>query len=269
MPFAQTNGIRTHYEDSGGDGPAVVLVHGHSLDLRMWRPQIAPLTAAGFRVIAHDYRGHGHTDAPASGYTWHSYAADLRALLDHLGVEKAHVVGCSAGGGVCLVFAQLFPERVASLTLVDSALPGFGYSSEIGETIQALIAAVRSEGTRPAFERLWLTHPLFDGARRFPDVFAELREMVLTYPATEYQEGYTGEHGYQQPDVAAGLDKIAVPALVIAGETDVQDFQLIAEILASAIPNARKHVFADAGHLPSMEHPAEFNALLIDFLRSV
>jgi pimeloyl-ACP methyl ester carboxylesterase len=277
MPHLYTNGIDTFFEDSalaGASGPAVVLIHGHSLDLRQWDEQVPALTTAGYRVIRYDVRGHGRSTAPATGYTWESYAADLGDLLDRLNVEgpearslaleAAHVVGLSMGGGIALQFALDFPARVLSLTLVDSALPGFTYSEEFSRQIEELVAAVRAEGPRAAFERLWLTHPLFDGLRRFPDRFQRVREMVLAYPAADYREGALPA-GYA-PVVVERLHEIRAPALVVVGERDIPDFLFAADILAENLPGARKLVLPDCGHAPPLEQPQAFNAALLSFL---
>ena len=147
MPHAPTNGIVTFYEDSGA-GSAVVLIHGHSTDLRLWDTQVGPLTDAGFRVVRYDVRGHGRSTVTERGYTWENYALDLRDLLDHLGIASASLVGLSMGGGIALAVAVMFPERVASLVLADSALPGFGYSDDFSQEVEELVAAVRAEGPR-------------------------------------------------------------------------------------------------------------------------
>ena len=167
MPHTYTNGIVTFFEDDG-DGEPVVLIHGHSLDGRMWAYQVPALVEAGFRAVRHESAGTGGRRSRRRGTRGRTMPADLAELLDHLNVERAHVVGLSMGGGIALQFALDYPERVLSLTLVDSALPGFGYSDAIGSTIQALREAVQAEGVWPAFQRLWLTHPLFDGVRAKP-----------------------------------------------------------------------------------------------------
>jgi len=280
VPHLYTNGIATYFEDAalgGASGPAVVLIHGHSADLRMWDEQVPALRAAGYRVIRYDVRGHGRSMAPPGGYTWESYSADLRDLLDRINVEgpasqslaleTAHVVGLSMGGGIALQFALDSPARVLSLTLVDSTLPGFPYSDELSGRIEALVAAVRSEGPRAAFERLWLADPLFDGLRRFPDRFERLREMVSGFPAVDYREG-AGDEGYT-PNVIGRLDEVMPPALVIVGENDIPDFHLVADVLAESLANARKLVLPDCGHLPPMERPEAFNEALLVFLRDL
>ncbi len=273
MPHLKTNDIVTYFEDSalaGAFGPPVVLIHGHSADLRLWDEQVPALTAAGYRAIRYDVRGHGRSTAPSTGYTWESYAADLRDLLERLNVDAAHVVGLSMGGGIALQFALSGsggPARVLSLTLVDSALPGFTYSDEFSREIEALVAAVRAEGPRAAFERLWLTHPLFDGLRRFSDRFQRVREMVLAYSAADYREGALPA-GYA-PVVIDHLHEIEPPALVVVGEMDIPDFRLVADILAENLPHARKVVLPDCGHVPPLERPDTFNETLIAFLQEI
>ena len=268
MPHTYTNGIVTSYEDDG-DGEPVVLIHGHSLDKRMWGYQVPALVEAGFRAVRHDVRGHGRTMVPPKGYTWENYATDLAELLDHLNVERAHVVGLSMGGGIALQFALDYPERVLSLTLVDSALPGFGYSDAIGNTIQALRAAVEAEGVWPAFQRLWLTHPLFDGVRARPEAYALVEEMVRGFQAPEYvrRGGEAAEpEAAPAPPIIDRLGEISARTLVVVGENDIDDFRLIAEILAGTIPGARQVVLPGCGHMVPMEDPDAFNRLLLDFL---
>jgi 3-oxoadipate enol-lactonase len=267
MPHLLTNGIDTYFE-ARGEGPAVVLVHGHSADQAMWNYQVDDLVAAGFRVVRYDVRGHGRSSAPPAGYTWRNYARDLAALLDGLGIASAHLVGSSMGGAIALTFALLHPGRTLSVVPVNSALPGFTYSPDFSDEVQRLVAAVRDEGAPKAFKRLWLTHPIFEGVRRLPDRFAELRQVMLAYRATEYRADYPGEPGDVQLDLAARLHEITAPALVVVGEHDIADFQLIAEITASAMPNARKVVIEGTWHLPNVEKPEVFNPVLIEFLRT-
>lgn len=269
MPTAETNGITTFFDDAGAPGgPALLLVHGHSVDLRMWQQQVGPLARVGYRVIRYDVRGHGRSSAPGTGYTWENYSSDLAALLDDRGIESAHLVGCSMGGAVALQFALDHPGRVLSLTLVDSALPGFTYSEEFSSRIETLVAAALEEGPWPAFQRLWLTHEMFDGVRSDPEAFRLIEEMVRSFPAAEYRGAQTAPQGYEQPQLTDRLREIAAPALVIAGENDIADFQIIAEILAAHIPNAERRTFPGCWHLPMIERPEEFNAGLIAFLRA-
>jgi 3-oxoadipate enol-lactonase len=273
MPFVTTGDILTYYEDEAPAPPSarreapVVLIHGHSADLRLWEPQVPALVGAGYRVVRYDVRGHGRSSVPPTGYDWEHYLADLRALLDHLRVSRAHLAGISMGGAIALELALEEPGRVASLTLLDSALPGFAYSPQFEDDVERLRDAVRAEGPRAAVERHWLTHPIFDGVRRRPEAFAALRRMVLDYPAADYLD----EAEYPPPERPAieRLHEVSAPTLVVVGELDLPDFRIIADILAENLPRARKLVVPDAGHLPSLERPEEVNPALLSFLAAV
>jgi 3-oxoadipate enol-lactonase len=264
MPHASTNDIATFYEEAG-HGPPVVLIHGHTLDLRLWDGQVAPLVDAGYRVVRYDVRGHGQSEAPVTGYTYQNYSLDLRDLLDRLKIDvPAHLVALSMGGGIALQFALDHPQRIASLVLVDSTVPGFDYSPEYADAIEELVRVARSEGPRTALDQVWLPHPLFDGIRRFPDRFDFLKSIVLAYPARDYLD----ETEYPQPQwqVIDRLNEIRAPTLVLVGEQDLPDFRLLAEILAANISTAREEVIPDAGHLPNLEQPHAFNDALLRFL---
>jgi len=273
VPHTYTNGVVTFYEDAG-DGPVVVLIHGYGADLRLWDAQVGPLREAGFRVIRYDVRGHGRSMIAPDGYTFENYAADLRDLLDRLNVERpatqsldveaVHVVGLSMGGGVALQFALDFAVRVLSLTLVDSALPGFTYGDETTAHIQQFMKAVLSDGPRDAIDRVWLEHPFFDGVRRVPVQFAAVRDILLDFQAPDMRDG--ARPADYRPDIASRLADISARTLVVAGENDIADFRLIADVLAENIPDARLAVIPDCWHLPPVEKPEEFNERLISFL---
>ena len=217
--------------------------------------------------MRYDVRGHGRSSVPATGYDWEHYLADLRALLDHLRVERAHLAGISMGGAIALQLALEEPRRVASLALLDSALPGFAYSPQFEDDIERLREAVRADGPRAALERHWLTHPIFDGVHRHPEAFAALRRMVLDYPAADYL--HEAEYAPTERPAIERLHEVQAPALVVVGERDLPDFLIIADILAENLPHARKLVVPDAGHLPSLERPEEVNPALLSFLAAV
>jgi len=274
VPHTYTNGVVTFYEDAG-DGPVVVLIHGYGADLRLWDAQVEPLREAGFRVIRFDVRGHGRSMIAPDGYTFENYAADLRDLLDRLNIERpateslevgaVHLAGLSMGGGIALQFALDYPDRVLSLTLVDPALPGFTYVDETTAHIQGFMDAVRSKGPRDAIDRVWLEHPFFDGVRRAPAQFAAVRDILLDFQAPDMRDG--ARPAEYRPDIAGRLGEISAPTLVIAGENDVADFRLIADVLAENIRGARLTIIPDCWHLPPVEKPEEFNRILVSFLR--
>src|SRR6185312_14096995 len=222
-------GARLVYEVAG-DGPAVILIHGFGLDMRMWDPQIGPL-AARFRVVRYDCRGFG-ASGPFDPGVPYTHAGDLVALLDHLGIGDAVLVGLSFGGRVALQAALAAPDRVRGLALLDAVLDGVTRRVEAG-------------GVRAGREA-WLAHPLFAAARERPDLAAALAAMVAGYPGQHWL-GQDPHRETRRPiDV---LEGIAVPALVAVGERDVAGFREMSAVLARRIPGAAYHVVADAGHM--------------------
>src|SRR5262249_33479492 len=138
----------------------LVLVHAGICDRRMWEPQMASF-AQHFRVVAYDLRGFGQTDTPAGPY---SHAADLAGLLDALGLERAHLLGCSRGGGVALDLALAQPERVSALVLVSSAPSGYQPPQPVFQSPQwpAVIAAFDAGDLERAAElevQVWVDGP--------------------------------------------------------------------------------------------------------------
>jgi pimeloyl-ACP methyl ester carboxylesterase len=173
--FAAVNGTRLYYEEAGA-GPAVVLIHGFTLDTRMWDDQF-PALAQRFRVIRYDLRGFGRSALPDGPY---SHVEDLRALLDHLGIAQASLVGLSKGGGVALDFALTYPGRTTALALLDTILGGHAWSAE-GSGRDALVWQEAARGGIPAARASWLAHPLFAPAMRRPAVAARLHAIIGDY----------------------------------------------------------------------------------------
>jgi len=163
MSMAEVHAAEIHYEVLG-DGDPLVLVHAGIADSRMWEPQMETFSRR-YRMIRHDMRGFGETDLVDGPYSHHE---DLRSLLDYLGVERASFVGCSMGGGAVLDFALSYPERVAALVLVGSAIGGFDPDVEPPEEWDELVAADEAGDLERVSElevRMWV-----DGPSRGPDL---------------------------------------------------------------------------------------------------
>ena len=153
--------------DVTGTGPPVVLVHGFGLDMRMWEPQL-PALAGRYQVIRYDCLGFGQSGAfdPTVPYAHHE---DLVALLDHLGVGTAVVVGLSFGGRVAMHTALAAPSRLRALALLDAVLDGVAWDLESAAGLDAVGAAV-AEGGIAAGRTAWMAHPLFAAAREHPEL---------------------------------------------------------------------------------------------------
>jgi len=244
-----------------GDGPAVVLVHGFGLDMRMWDPQVEHL-AARFRVIRYDCRGFGASGPfdPAVPYT---HAGDLVALLDHLAIGEAALAGLSFGGRVVLQTALAAPARVRGLVLLDAVLDGVPWDPPSEEALGELARQVEAGGV-PAGQAAWLAHPLFAAARQRPDLAGQLAAMVAGYPGQHWLG--RDPHRQVRPRPIDVLEDVATPTLVAVGDRDVPGFREMSAVLARRIPGATCRVVAGAGHMANMEQPAAVNELLTRFL---
>ncbi len=261
--IAEVNGTRLVYEVTG-DGPPVVFLHGFTLDMRMWDDQV-PAFAATHRVVRYDLRGFGTSSPPVVDEPY-THTDDLRALLTHLGIERAAIAGLSMGGEVAHEFALAFPESVSSLILVGSVLRGYVWDA-VSSAILGSIYGLGAEGRLAEAKAGWLAAPLFACSRRSPDVAARLERMVDDYSCWRLLND--DPHAALEPPALERLHEIATPALVVVGEEDLPDLHVIADRLAASIPGARKVVLPDAGHMANMDAPDAFNRVVLDFLSSI
>jgi pimeloyl-ACP methyl ester carboxylesterase len=257
--FAAVNGTRLYYELAGAGAP-LVLIHGFTLDTRMWDDQFAPL-AAQHRVLRYDARGFGKS-AP-TGEAEYAHTDDLAALLAYLGIDRAAVVGLSMGGGIAIDFALAYPAMVAALVPVDAALGGYPWSEEFNRQLGTVWQTARAAGG-DAGKALWLDLPLFTPAREQPAVGARLAAMVADYSGRHWLHG-DPQRG-SEPPASERLAAIAAPTLAIIGARDIPDFQAMTDRIAAGIPGARKAPLSGAGHMANMEAPAAFTEVLLTFL---
>ncbi|MSQ28342.1 MAG: alpha/beta hydrolase [Dehalococcoidia bacterium] len=261
LGFAEVNGAQIRYEMMGS-GHLVVLIHGHTLDQRMWERQFEPF-AASFQVLQYDMRGYGRSSLPDGDY---SLTADLQALLKQLKVKRAHVVGLSLGGGVALDFALAFPEMIAGLVLVDSTLPGRPWSTDFGDVFPLLSRAGRA-GDVAGARRIWGSHGLFAPAMDNPAVAPAMEAMLAAYTGWHWQNRNPAHN--KTEGIPAALGRVAAPSLVVVGERDLPEFHQIAADLVRGIPNARFLMIPDAGHMAPMEAPQAFNGAVMGFLKGL
>jgi pimeloyl-ACP methyl ester carboxylesterase len=163
MPKAFVNGLNIHYQ-SAGRGPDVVIAHGFTANSAFWYLTIVPSLRRDFRVITYDLRGHGKSDMPPCGYTSAEMAVDLRALIDHLGLVRIHLVGHSFGGEIALQYAVLDPERVQTLTLVDARVRALQPPPPTKQWPRLLLARrkIRELGITMPADRRKLTRSMLD-----------------------------------------------------------------------------------------------------------
>lgn len=261
--IAEVNGTRLVY-DVTGDGPAVAFLHGFTLDMRMWDDQVSAFAGSN-RVVRYDLRGFGASTPFVAGEPY-THADDLRALLTHLGIERAAVIGLSMGGWVVQEFALAYPELVSSLILVDSVLPGYTWSPATAATIEA-IHRLGGEGKLDEAKAGWLAAPLFACSQRSRAATTRLAQIVGDYPCWHLLQ--KDPHLAQEPPALERLHEISAQTLVVVGDEDLPDFHTIADLLATRIPRARKVVLPGAGHMANMDAPDAFNRVVLEFLASL
>lgn len=258
------NGIMMAWDDVG-EGPAILLIHGFPLCREMWRPQLACLVAAGYRVIAPDLRGFGQSDAPVGACSMDDYADDLLELLDHLGVERVVGVGMSMGGYILFNLLARFPERLsAAVFLVTRALPDDAAARQ--RRLQ-MVDAVRQQGPQ-AVADTFIPLMLTDETRTNRP---KLAEEVYAWMVTTATSGLAGAllAMRERPDATPLLASLHLPCLAIAAEHDPACPQDVVQMISDGITGCRFALIHDAAHLVNLERPGELNRELVTFLRDV
>lgn len=235
----------------------MVLVHGWTLDLEMWRPQLASL-GSGFRLISVDRRGFGLSSGqPANDRD----SSDLQALCRHLSLGRVALVGMSQGARAVLNFAIAAPQRVACVVL-DGPPDLLGADAADATALEQHRALVRAGGI-DAFRRAWINHPLMRLRTSDPYAHQALRSMIDRYPGRDLA---TAAVDNAMDLLPAQLASLQVPTLVITGEHDAAERIAAADGLARLLPHARRATVPEAGHLPNLDNPAAYNAIVRAFL---
>jgi len=256
---AEVNGTRLYYEVAGSGHP-LVLIHGMSLDTRMWDAQFEPF-AHHYQVVRYDARGFGKSALPTGGS--YAHTDDLKALLEYLEIAHAFILGLSMGGGIAIDFALAHPEATDALLPVDSRLTGWQPAPEFAAFLRAVRLRAKEAGIEAA-RAVWLSSPAFMPALANPEVAPRLAQII---------GDYSGWHWLNDnplralaPPAVQRLDTLRVPTLIIMGERDFPDCHAIADTLHQRIPKAQKVVIPRVRHMSNMEAPERFNALVLGFL---
>ncbi|QWF81809.1 alpha/beta fold hydrolase [Amycolatopsis sp. CA-230715] len=268
MNTAQVNGIEIGYDDVG-TGDALVLVHGHPFDRTMWQPQVDHFSQAGYRVIVADLRGYGRSTAPTTPVqkktTLDVFARDVEALLDCLRLHRVVLGGLSMGGQIAMECHRLFPERIRGLVLADTSPVAETSEGRIGRN--QLADRLLAEGIDGYAEEVLPKMVAPATITEQPEVAAHVLAMMRDTAPTAAAAALRGRA--ERPGYEDSLSRAAVPALVVVGSED--EFTPVSEarLLHQLIPGAALAVIDGAGHLPTLERPTEFSAVLGDFLESL
>jgi YbgC/YbaW family acyl-CoA thioester hydrolase len=257
------NGVNLAVEVRG-KGPAILFIHGYPLDHTLWEHQLAHLE--GWLRIAPDLRGMGQSDAPDLGYSMATYADDLFALLDALGVERVVLCGVSMGGYIAFEMLRRTRERVRGVVLMNTRAEA---DTPEGRKARDVAGAKAREGGAASVAATMLPRLLAPAAlAENPALVDRLRRMMAGTPLA----GILGALGAlrDRPDCMSLLPTLAgVPVLVIAGAEDQITPKEHAQAMADAIPGARLVVLPGVGHLSPVERPEAATAALADFLAAV
>lgn len=251
------DGARLRVVDEGA-GAALVLVHGFGLDARCHDPQRRHF-AATHRVIVPELRGYGGSDLPTRPYT---HAQDLNALLDALDVARAVLVGVSLGASVVTAAALAQPGRVAGLVLVSPLIRGCA-APALMALLKDVWQCAEARGVDAA-RAAWQDSALFAPTRRYPAAWRALASMLADYHGWHWT--HRDPERAPEPPLPERLAELSAPTRVITGANDLPDFHAMAAEVAARVPGADARVLEDTGHLPQLERPALFNAVLRDFL---
>jgi len=234
-------------EDSGADLPALVLLHSGVGDSRQWDP-LLPLLSQRYRTVRFDVRGFGRSPRPTAPFT---PMTDLVAVLDHLGLERVGLVGCSQGGATSIDLALARPQRVKGIVLLGPGLTGYLFPPDLAfyRTGEALIADRDVDALVALVGNRWAA------AGIIPPIEAELRTLVT---------GWFEPHDFRKPDPPAveRLEEVDVPATLLVGDLDFPPLIKLNEEIAARIPGCRLIRLPGADHYPQYRAPETIAAAI-------
>lgn len=258
MAFARVNGVVLHHDIVGRqDGPALVFSNSLGTDFRIW-DAVAALLGDRYRIVLYDKRGHGLSQATPPPYAMTDHVGDLAALLDHLGIEKAAVVGLSVGGLIAQGLAAMRPDLVAALVLCDTA-HRIGTEEMWNQRIETVTTKGIASMADAIMER-WFTP-----AYRVPENADFAGYMAMLTRTTV--DGYAGTcAALRDVDLTESTRALKLPVLCIVGDQDGSTPPDLVRSMARMIEGARFEIVEGAGHIPCVEKPAETARLIGDFL---
>lgn len=267
MSYFQLNGdTRLYYEIHGDPNgkETIAFLNGVMASVSSWSLLWPVFERAGFRIIVHDFKGQLKSSKPEGPYSFAQHCAEAKALFEHLGVEKLHLVGTSYGGEVAMKFAILYPEMVKSISVIDSV-------SELDPVCEGFVVGWKVLcDTKDGETFFWGMAPSIYG----PKFIEENREMLagraraIKGNPDGYLEGQKTLYDTFAQDVymTDELHKIQCPALILCGEHDILKPPRFSKIMADNIPNSEYVMIPDCGHVAIFEKPKELESAIFGFV---
>ena len=271
MPYATSSGVKLYYEEAG-KGTPIVFVHEFSGDHRSWEGQMRHFSRR-YRCIAYNARGYPPSEVPASvsSYSWLAAVDDIAGVMRHLGIGRAHIVGCSMGAYATLQFGLHYPRRALSLTSVSAGAGSDpGRQAEFVRASEATARSLIADGLGPAMRKYRTAPNRIQLERKDPRAFAEFFERFAEHSPLGHANTLRGVQ-MRRPtlySLRARLARLKVPLHVVVGDED--DGSLGPGLfIKRACPAARLTIVPGTGHVVNVEEPALFNRLTEDFLALV
>ena len=276
MPYLKTTAAPAtdiYFEDSGGSGQAVVLIHGWPLSHAMWEGQVNALTAAGYRCVTYDRRGFGESGKATGGYDYDTFASDLNDLLNELDLRNVVLVGFSMGGGEVARYIGRYGEgRVAKAVLMSSVTPYLLKTDDNPSGVpQAVFDEMLAGVTKDRINFLAdFTPKFFKGGMFAPsasdDVIAFSKSIAWRASPLGTQQCVVA---FSATDFRADLAKFTVPTLIVHGDSDgIVPIDHSGRRAAELVSGSKLEVIGGAPHGLTATHPEEANTLLLEFLKS-
>jgi pimeloyl-ACP methyl ester carboxylesterase len=262
-----SDGAQIYYE-AVGEGTPVILLHGHTLDLRMWDLQVKPLLEAGYRVIRPEMRGYGHSSKQQPGQQF-THLDDMMTVMDSLHIAKAHVVGLSMGSFVASEMVAMHSDRLLTATLASGNIRNMPGPSTPFDSLElakkdSVIAQNLAQGI-DKWKEEWIEKLVSGGGSNREAIRESVTQQVNDWDAWQLvNREMRNYYGYEAWDTLKARQP-DIPVLILSGENEKKGKNPMLKFL----PNSRQVIIPDCGHMSNMEKPDEFTKLMLEQLKLV
>lgn len=262
MVTTNINGIGIYHQEFGAGDEAVFFLNGIMMTVGAWRPQ-TEYFGRFYRCICHDFRGQTMSEKPKQSFTFEDHADDLIALMDKLGIEKAHLVGTSYGGAVAIVFANKYPDRVKSLSCLSAMMKSNAHIHAMFEGWQAIAAN--------APETLFAATLSDNYSATFLENNGSLIDKYEQWYQSICDQDYidaliTMAANVANQDITKHCETLNCPTLILTGTEDIMTRPRCAQALHQTIKNSELVLVPDAGHAITVEKPKTVNSIVHGFI---
>jgi len=257
-----SDGAQIYYE-AVGEGTPVILLHGHTLDLRMWDPQVKPLLEAGYRVIRPEMRGYGHSSKQQPGQQF-THLDDMMTVMDSLHIAKAHVVGLSMGSFVASEMVAMHSDRLLTATLASGNIRNMPGPSTPFDSLElarkdSVIAQNLAQGI-DKWKEEWIEKLVSGGGSNREAIRESVTQQVNDWDGWQLiNREMRNYYGYEAWDTLK-VRQPEIPVLILSGEKEGKGKNPMLQYL----PNSRQIIIPDCGHMSNMEKPDEFTRLILE-----